>query len=290
MPAKVTALADLLGANRDLQASVVLRRAFPQIAEFFLPDDIATPEFLPIYSNLLLLLGADDRFGGGDWEVAETLALAVIGSGPPPTEYTDTLACLTEIWKARANVGQLDWALDLLDRLLTTRILDRKAMEGFFAVVSASILDFARRLGTSQRALFALICQDLDRCDVYEALPAPHSVAEDGGAEVPHVDLAGKLVAIYSLTESAAQRAKSLIEKLFPGVKVKLSQDHVGSPVLRSLAREADYFLVASKSAKHAATEFIKAERPSGKLDIIHPSGKGSSSLLTALQQAIRPG
>jgi hypothetical protein len=60
----------------------------------------------------------------------------------------------------------------------------------------------------------------------------------------------------------------------------------VGSERLCSIAREADYLIVATRSAKHAATEFIKATRPSGKSEVIYPTGKGSTSILTALRQA----
>jgi hypothetical protein len=44
--------------------------------------------------------------------------------------------------------------------------------------------------------------------------------------------------------------------------------------------------VVVAKSAKHAATNFIKQKRPQSKSEIIYPSGKGSSSIVSALLRA----
>jgi hypothetical protein len=103
--------------------------------------------------------------------------------------------------------------------------------------------------------------------------------------EVPTLD--GKIVGIYTLTEAVGLRAKALIERQFAGARVRLNHDLVGNPRLESLAKESDFMLVVAKSAKHAATDFIKQKRPRGKSDLIYPSGKGSSSIMTALMGAI---
>ena len=77
-----------------------------------------------------------------------------------------------------------------------------------------------------------------------------------------------------------------VIKKMFPRADVRISNDHGGSVKLKSLARESDFFVVATRSAKHAATEFIKANRGRGKSDLIYPNGKGSSSIISALKEA----
>ena len=81
--------------------------------------------------------------------------------------------------------------------------------------------------------------------------------------------LSGKTLSIYSLTESAteAQTAKALSE-LVPDLKISISNDKVGSPSLKSLARNSDIFVISTSSAKHAATTFIQNNRPKDKITL----------------------
>ena len=51
---------------------------------------------------------------------------------------------------------------------------------------------------------------------------------------------------------------------------------------LRQLSRTADIVVMATASAKHAATGFIEGNRPKN-LPILRPSGKGSASMLRAI-------
>jgi hypothetical protein len=97
----------------------------------------------------------------------------------------------------------------------------------------------------------------------------------------PLSSLSGK-VAIYTLTESAGIRAKNTLRMRSPLCKVELSHDKSGNAHLRDLARSADIFVVATSSAKHAATIFIETNRLS-KNSLIRPLGKGTSSILKAL-------
>ena len=94
--------------------------------------------------------------------------------------------------------------------------------------------------------------------------------------------LAGKVVAIYTLTDAAAARAADFLTRHFDDVTVQVANDHVASDRLRALARAADVFVVATRSAKHAATTFIEAQRPHGR-PILYAAGKGSASLIRAV-------
>ena len=74
---------------------------------------------------------------------------------------------------------------------------------------------------------------------------------------------------------------------MFPTADVRVSSDHGGSDKLKVLARDSDYFIVSTRSAKHAATDYIKNNRSKERLDLIYPTGKGSSSIVTSLMQAL---
>lgn len=95
------------------------------------------------------------------------------------------------------------------------------------------------------------------------------------------VNLYGKVIGIYTLTESAGQQAKSFIETMYSGVTVKLSADKVGSERLKGLSRSADIFLFTSKSSSHQAFYCIKDHATTEPIQV---SGKGTSSILNALQ------
>jgi hypothetical protein len=57
----------------------------------------------------------------------------------------------------------------------------------------------------------------------------------------------------------------------------------VGSDRLQHAARTADLFVVVTGSASHAATGFIEAKRPAS-LPLLHPTGKGTASILQVVQ------
>jgi hypothetical protein len=280
-PSKISALAGLLTQGRDAKAADVVRLSLPHIAGYFLANGPQT-SFRVIYLDLLLSLALDERFGGEDWGLAETLAAAIIETGPSRADYEHLLSSLTTIWEERGDPRRIDWALDLLDLLSAASTPDVGARDAFFEAVSASINKFARRLQPGQISLFKLLCGDLERA-IPHFLPDPEEATTTTGTDI----LAGKMVAIYTLDESSGKRASDLINMAYQGVDVRLNHDHVGSDALKNLARNADYFLMVTRSAKHAATNFIKDERPVEKRPPDYPAGKGSSSILSALRIAL---
>lgn len=56
---------------------------------------------------------------------------------------------------------------------------------------------------------------------------------------------AARSIAIYTLAESAGQRALKILSKLVPGINVALSSDKACTDRLVSLARNAELFVSA---------------------------------------------
>lgn len=287
-PGRVPNLAKQLFSDRPENAAIKVRSAIPHIAQFFSGDGVGVLMFLPIYRSLLWLLASDKRFGGQDWGMAQNLGLAILDSGASESDYKEALELLTEIWTNRGDVLHLDWALEILDESIVVRALVPAARDDFFTAVWRTINENSRRISLDQRQMFKVLCTDLARAADYSALtfPAPDQTPSEktNWAEA----LRGKLVAIYTLTESAGLRAKNILQALCSGLDVRLNHDQGGTEILKSLAREADYFVVTTRSAKHAATEFLKAHRPRGKSSLIYPSGKGSSSIVSSLIAAMQ--
>jgi hypothetical protein len=280
-PSKISALAGNLTRERDAKAAEVVRLCLPHIAGYFLNNG-PQAAFRELYLDLLLSLALDERFGGEDWSLAETLVSAIMETGPSRADYEHLLSSLTTIWEERGDPRRLDWALDLLDLLTAAPSPDPGARDIFFEAVSASIRRHLRRLEPGQSSLFKLLCCDLER-----EIPPFLSPLDGPADEITTDALAGKMVAIYTLDESSGKRASDLIGMIYQDSDIRVNHDHVGTDQLRHLARNADYFLMVTRSAKHAATNFIKDERPKDKRLIDYPSGKGSSSIISALRKAL---
>ena len=95
--------------------------------------------------------------------------------------------------------------------------------------------------------------------------------------------LVGSKVLLHTLVPKAAERAAAYLQDIAPGVTVLTDASHDGSPQLRERVRAATTIVVASKAAKHAATDFIR-QNLSGELR--WASGKGWSSLVDALRES----
>lgn len=281
-PSKISDLAGHLTRERNAKAAEVVRLCLPHIAGYFLNNG-PQAAFRDLYLDLLLSLALDERFGGEDWGLAETLVSAIMEAGPSRADYEQMLSSLTTIWEERGDPRRIDWALDLLDLFTAASAPDLGSRDAFFEAISGSVNKHARRLQPEQISLFKLLCSDLE-CGVPSFLPNEQETTTEPASEI----LAGKVVAIYTLDESSGKRARDLISLFYQGVDVRLSHDHVGSDQLKNLARSADYFLMVTRSAKHAATNFIKEERPEDKRPVDYPSGKGSSSILSALRTALK--
>lgn len=284
-PSRSRRLADRL-QTVSAEVSPTLRFALPHVARFFLPDSVGDSAFVPIYQSILLLLAVDEKFGGEDWLLAQNLGTAILDTGPSTAVYSEAVDSLTAIWQSRGEIARLDWALDTLDYLTGAPSLDDGVRGNFFQAVWQTFNAQSRRVAAPQRELFRLLCHDLGRQADFEALTALPDATVSSTRPISTNALRGKIVGIYTLTETAAVRAKAVIEQQFDAVDVRLNHDFGGTNRLESLAKEADYLLVVAKSAKHAATDFIKQKRPRTKSEIIYPSGKGSSSIVTALLHA----
>jgi hypothetical protein len=162
------------------------------------------------------------------------------------------------------SAGLLSAGLDMLSMLIVQPCADPEIRLQFLDAVLQGFHRYSRHVCPEHWALIELLAADLGALErVSASLPSPESVASP--ADDPLVELSRASVALYSLTESALRQVKRILEDRYPGVKVSLNSNFVGTARLKQLARQADLFVVATASAKHAATEFIDANRPRGR-------------------------
>jgi hypothetical protein len=282
-PERVGVLATSLTACSS-EDNHVLHLAFPHLVSFFLKEDMGVREFLPIYLALLEVLVLGDAFSSEDWNTTESLLSAVLEAGLDHSQYSDLLEHLYALWDEHGSVVKIDWALDTLDWLAVYPCQNSDVLNLFYQSVVNQFTVDSRRIRTNQWEMLKLLSEDLGFSVIFNAInpELKETVRADR-----FIDLTGKFIAIYTLTESAGTRAKSILESMFPSTKVRVSNNHGGSDKLKVLARDSDYFVVATRSAKHAATDFIKDNRGQERTDLIYPTGKGSSSIVSALLNAV---
>jgi hypothetical protein len=96
------------------------------------------------------------------------------------------------------------------------------------------------------------------------------------------ISLAGKKILIYTLVQGAGNRAQARIQESHHA-EVRLNHDHAASAALKGDLKWADIVICVTRAAQHAATGEIDRQTPEDVL--IRPSGKGSSSILHALNE-----
>ena len=257
--------------------------SLPNFLRYFLQEGRGEREFLPIYKASLILVACSESFGGSDWSTAQTLLDAVLTAGANNEEYQGTIDALSLIWSTHGSVHHLDWGLDTLDLLATKKACAPDPREKFVLGLQETFRAGYRRVARHQWETFKVLSSDLGKDDQFNALnpPAFEVGVTTNGELLPN--LSGRKVGIYTLTESAGWHAATALKRMFPGIDVRLNNDKVSTTSLVSLSRECERLIVATDSSKHAATDALKANRPKGADPLIYASGKGSSSIISAL-------
>jgi hypothetical protein len=275
------AVRGILNQEIDASAMRTMRDALPHFLQFLDRSD-ESAQFRDLLDDVLVLLLTEESLGVPDLQVIVNICATVIELGVPRARYAELVADIRDAWQRSDAPSHLDAALEMLDVLLMCPCPDTSARDLFFQALVGSFQRWRRRVRDDQWLLLEGLADELHAADVVAQIRPVEGLGDEEAAAAPLRTLAGKTVAIYTLTEPAAARASSMITRLFPGVVVEASHDHVGTDRLRSLARTADVFLVAARSAKHAATTYIDANRPS-VLPTVYAAGRGSASLVRAL-------
>ena len=210
----------------------------------------------------------------------QTLALHDYLAASEP--QAETLASALEwtglILEVAVSAVSASWAVDVLQAATSspTTIAQDAKLQLFFRAIEL-LRPVRSALGLTDLEGLNLVAEELGT-----ALPDDFESGEseeDAAAPFRHLD--GRVVVLYSLTESATTRVAQILRRLIPGIDVRTTSEHDGSQQLAALSANADVFVIVAASAKHAATNFIKEHR--GGLPIIHVNSRGSSAILREL-------
>jgi hypothetical protein len=283
-PESLAETAELLLADRPEWGKEALRNSLPHLVEFFLtrPTNNA---LRTVFDNLFLAIAVDDQVSRSQFAMLSRIAEARIQLGVTTPEYRDMVGQLASAMDQVGSPAVADAALDAIDMLINAPCPDSNERQNFLVRVSAMCLRWYRRIDGAQWSLLRRFGEELGVTSLGE--PPPDEATTDP-TDSEWTSLNGKRLALYSLRETALRRVDAILKDLCPNVHVNLFHDHVGgSPALRTAAATADVFVLATAAAKHAATQFIEANRPQTRTTL-YARGQGSASLLDALREYIR--
>lgn len=271
-------------ANSSGEAEQIFRKAFAHLAEFFVDrQSHAERSFIAIYLMLIRAVAWNGAVSANELELASQLMQALIDAGPVTQDYTEALDAYAEILAANNATSNIDWALNAAEMLAMHASSDKESRLRFFLGVIDMTREHAHRLNSVQRGMLSLLAQDYGCPDLLKGFPTAKkdNVPDEMAA---HIKFSG-LIGIYTLTETAAIRARQFLLKLLPNARVEINADMASTERLKHLAASSDIFVFAWKSSKHQAYYASKDAR--GDRETLLPLGKGSASILTCVIGAL---
>lgn len=278
-PIKCAELAKII-TSADGQADTVFRHAFAPFVEFFV-NRTSSPVrgFVPLYAMLIKMVAWNGGASADELELVAQLTLNLLGAVPAQPTYADAVDDLGEILSANRAPTHIDWTLNIAELLAIYPSPDQEARLRFFTAALDLVRANSHRISIAQRRVLQLLAQDYGCEDLLSGLPEPATTKTN------HVATFAGLIALYSLTEPAAQRAREVLRSIVPNAQIEITADTVATDRLRHLSTKADVFVFAWRSSKHQAYYCVKESRGHRPLSL--PPGKGAASIVHAALAAI---
>ena len=230
--------------------------------------------------SLLLNLALDDVSSVQDLSLVRDLFGIVLAQPHRAATYASMLEAVQAIWAKIKSAHAVAGLCDVFDLLLDAPCAREAGRLALWQDFQEFLLSNWKRLDKETKALARALSQEL------LGSSEQFDIDQEGQRMEPtieNVDLGGKKVAIYSLMEKAAHRAKRALEEIYPGINVVLNHDHTATAALVYLAQSADFFVFSSHAAKHQSFYAVTNIRS----DIIYPDGKGTMSILRKFAKAV---
>jgi hypothetical protein len=230
--------------------------------------------FCSVYVSILVRMALSARRGETALRSAAGLLEGALQCGLSQVEYRDALdAAETISTEGLSRTSAYD-ALEIVEITRSVTPADPERLQAFSLNVISVLAALWNRLGDGQRLTLAALAAEVGM----EFGPSEPSAAQTA---LSSPALEGKILGIYTLTEQAARQAETMLRGAIPGLTVDLNHDHGGSAALNAMVSRADLVVVVWASAKHAATDFIKARR--GNRPLVYAMGRGATSIVRAV-------
>jgi hypothetical protein len=237
-------------------------------------------DWLKVYRDLALQIPYFEYLDSSDLNVYQDLAAIVLRGKISGQVYNDIIDGAEILWEGQESPEHIDWLLDFAELLALAPTRDENARLRIVATTAEAVAKFYNHVCGPQVGLFRKLCRDIGHPEIGENAVAAHGDSDhEQESRDPLCEmLCGATLGIYTLTESAGRRARDFLQSHCSEVTIHLRSDKKGSADLHQAAESADYFLVVTRSATHAATGVIEQHVHSERL--IRPRGKGESSMI----------
>lgn len=282
-PVQIAALAaQLLAAPDAPPFGDRLIEALPHFVGWLLRDpDFPRPGGVVLYEAALDRVLLSGRNSTPLLDSASVLTRGLLALGPSAEAYRRFLSDLLEASGEAAGLRTAYWLIELLETTLAYPAPDKGARDQLWHSALARLSPIVSQLSPLQRVSLRRLAQSAGWSNAF-----PEPVRDDASGEQEAslaAQLADKMLAIYTLTESAGAQAAAALHEIAPTVDVRVNSEFDGSKALRSLAENADLFVIVAGAATHAATDAIRARR--GNRPLVYAAGKGAVSILRAVEE-----
>jgi hypothetical protein len=274
-----------------LAGEPAFRDAMPQLVRAVLPSgpdaDAVARRRQRVLLGLAYALSAEPAPGAADLDAIADVAGALLVAGVDSDAYLALAGQMEQLFGRLSAPPRLArWVVDVVELLLTSSVPSEEDRDTALRRIVAPLLPDATRLRPLvPTEVWAELVELLEgRQGLEELLAALRGAAQPQEDDAdPFAALLGRSVLLHTLVAAAGERARSYLLARAEAT-VWADDSKVASNQLRDRARRAAIVVVASKAAKHAAYDAIKAAAG----DRLHyASGKGWSSLVTAVRQAL---
>ena len=265
-------------------ASERLAEALPLLTGWVASDpSFPRAGMVPVCEALVYRFVLDSRRTSLVFDSSALMIRALLSVGISGARYGCLLDDCLELAGAGAGRRSVYWLLDVLEDTIANPSPAPELRLAFWHRAYARFVPIFAHLTPGQvlvsKRLAASLGSDTELGSVLPTI----TVESDQTKKLAQI-LSNASVAIYTLTESAGRQASLAIRELAPTVKIAVSNDEVGTDSLKNLAQNTDIFVMATASAKHAATTFVQQHRPRGR-PLLFAAGRGYSSIVRAIEE-----
>ncbi|WP_338464218.1 protein DpdD [Franconibacter daqui] len=269
------AFVHLLAQDFPLHAFSTLRNAMPAFIEWLGKNQLQLQS--TTWLKWMDVLAMEQSVSQADIKLAVMATDRFLQGSVSQEAYQQSGAMLELIVERASSFRNLSALGELIELFLDAPVQDRATLTSLWLSVQSFVSGIWARLDPTTRTVMRNLATDVLGEGAERVFPAEKdSGTADAEDELP--DLSGARVAIYSLTEGAARRAKQMLETLFAGIRVEICHAHTATDKLVNQAKQADYFIFSAGSATHQAFYAVSAQRR----HLIYPTGKGAGSMLNA--------
>lgn len=237
------------------------------------------PMLFQMYVSIMEIITVYDIQDQTTLVISQEIVETLLQFSPKSNQYTDILSMVDSIVDKTNGRNFINWLLDYAELLISENATDTIARDRTLENVLTKIFKQKQWLEEYQLRLILKLSSLIGIQELFSDIEFEHDETQIN----PWVKYENKTIGIYTLSENAARHAKEYLEENIQNVKVLLNHDKAATDALQNMARTADYLVLVTQSAKHAATGEIQKILRQQNSDPLFPIGKGSSSIISSL-------